>query len=211
MKIFLSVGHSRLKNGNYTSADGKKYGGCNEYIYNKNLAKKIKKKLEEYGHVVTLCICPEKKFRNATEEKNYKISRENSGNYDLSIELHLNASSSHDVGGCEVLYLSSDGKGWADTISENLGSLFKNRGSKYRDNLYFLKKTKSPAIMIESFFCDCKSDYVKANQTKVCDLICKAFKPLTLYKYTINIEPSKKKKLEAFLKENKIKYSMKEV
>ena len=37
MKIALTVGHSILKNGNYTSASGADCGGVNEYEYNKKL------------------------------------------------------------------------------------------------------------------------------------------------------------------------------
>lgn len=43
MRIALTVGHSLLKNGSYTSASGEDCGGVNEYKYNKKLMKKVKK------------------------------------------------------------------------------------------------------------------------------------------------------------------------
>ena len=163
MKIFLSVGHSQLKNGNYTSADGRKYGGCLEYTYNKKLAKKIEEILENEGHKVTLCICPEKKFSKSTEEKSYKIPIENRGDYDMAIELHLNASVGHNAEGCEVLYLSDKGKAIAKRIENKLDDIFKGRGVTLRNNLYFLKSTKAPAVMLETFFCDNPNDYKKGK------------------------------------------------
>jgi len=43
MRIALTVGHSLLKNGSYTSASGEDCGGVNEYKYNKKLDEKGKK------------------------------------------------------------------------------------------------------------------------------------------------------------------------
>ena len=56
MRIALTVGHSLLKNGSYTSASGEDCGGVNEYKYNKKLMKKVKKYLESDGHSVDLYI-----------------------------------------------------------------------------------------------------------------------------------------------------------
>ena len=69
MRIALTVGHSLLKNGSYTSASGEDCGGVNEYKYNKKLMKKVKKYLESDGHSVDLYICPEKVFTAAIMEK----------------------------------------------------------------------------------------------------------------------------------------------
>ena len=50
MRILLTVGHSKLKNGCYTSADGTEYGGGNEYVFNKSFSKYVKSALEEKGY-----------------------------------------------------------------------------------------------------------------------------------------------------------------
>ena len=50
MKILLSVGHSILKTGHCTSADGRPYGGVLEYAYNKSIAEAVKKYLQSVGH-----------------------------------------------------------------------------------------------------------------------------------------------------------------
>lgn len=162
MKIVLTVGHSLLKNGSYTSADGKKYGGCNEYKWNKAFSKQVASALRAKGHKVNRIVCPEKKFTNWTQERTYKLNLINKGNYDLVIELHLNAASP-DANGTEVLYKSDEGKKYAKKVQKQLSTVFKNRGIKKREDLYILNGTKPPAILVETFFCTSKEDYKKAK------------------------------------------------
>lgn len=174
MRIALTVGHSILSNGNCTSADGKKYGGCNEYKWCKAFSKQLSNALIKKGHKVDVIICPEKKFTSSTQEKGYKLNKINSGKYDLVIELHLNASSPS-ANGTEVLYKSSTGKIYASKIQRELSTIFNDRGIKQRTDLYILNGTKPPAILIETFFCTNKSDYKKAkgvlNRKKIAKLI----------------------------------------
>ena len=162
MKIALTVGHSLLKNGNYTSADGKKYGGCNEYKWCKAFSKQVASAIRKNAHTVKRIVCPEKKFTSSIQEKAYKLNIINSGNYDLVIELHLNAASPS-AKGTEVLYKSSAGKKYAEKVQKQLASVFTDRGIKLRDDLYMLNGTKPPAILIETFFCTNKGDYKKAK------------------------------------------------
>lgn len=174
MKIALTVGHSRLKNGCYTSADGKKYGGCNEYRWCRAFSKQVKTHLTKSGHKVDRILCPEKKFTSSSQEKDYKLNLINKGQYDLVIELHLNAASPA-AEGTEVLYKSAAGKKYAAAVQKQLSSVFRNRGIVQRDNLYILNQTKPPAILIETFFCTSKSDYKKGkgltNRKKLAKLI----------------------------------------
>lgn len=171
MKIALSVGHSILKNGNITSANG----FVNEYKYNKDLANYLVKYLKELDCDVDLIICPEKKFTKASEESTYKLNRINKAEkYDLVVELHLNASSPL-ANGTEVLYVSETGRFYAEKIQLKLSSIFKNRGIKKRNDLYMLTKTKPVAIIIESFFCTNKDDCKKGeDKDKIARLIAEA-------------------------------------
>lgn len=179
MKIALTVGHSLLKNGCYTSADGKKYGGCNEYKWCKAFSRQVKKELEKKGYTVDRIVCPEKKFTSSTQEKTFKLNKINGGKYDLVIELHLNAASPG-AEGTEVLYKSNTGKKYASSVQRQLSSVFKNRGVKQRNDLYILNGTTPPAILIETFFCTSKSDYKKAkgltNRTKLAKLVANGVK-----------------------------------
>lgn len=158
MKIALTVGHSILKNGNITSADGTKFGGVSEYKYNKALAPYVAKYLRELGHTVDVIICPEKQFTVSTEEKAYKLNIVNDGTYELVVELHLNASEKSNAKGVEAMYKSPAGKVYADRVQTKLSTLFNNRGVLYKDNLYMLNATKPVAIMLETFFCTNKDE-----------------------------------------------------
>lgn len=176
MKIAVIVGHSLLKNGSYTSADGKRYGGCNEYKWNRAFSKQLVSALKANGHKVKRIICPEKKFTSAAQEKSYKLNLVNSGGYDLIIELHLNAASAN-AKGTEVLYKSDAGKKYAHKIQKQLSTVFTNRGIKKRDDLYMLNSTKPTALILETFFCTNKSDYKKgkglAKRKKLAGLVAK--------------------------------------
>ena len=57
MKTVLTVGHSILKTGNCTSADGRPYGGVLEYAYNKNIVNRVAEYLRGVGHKVDVLIC----------------------------------------------------------------------------------------------------------------------------------------------------------
>ena len=154
MKIAITVGHSILKSGLCTSANGL----VNEYQYCKMLADFLAKKLRAAGCTVDIIICPEKQFTKYTEEKSYKLTRINGKKYDLCIELHLN-SYNGSAKGTEVLYCSNTGKMYAQRVVNKLGTVFTSRGVKDRPDLYMLNSTDCPAIMIETFFCDNKNDY----------------------------------------------------
>ncbi|EML0354996.1 TPA: N-acetylmuramoyl-L-alanine amidase [Clostridioides difficile] len=168
MKICITVGHSILKSGACTSADGV----VNEYQYNKSLAPVLADRFKKEGHKADVIICPEKQFKTKDEEKTYKIPRVNSGGYDLLIELHLNSSG---VGafGTELFYYSEKGKEYAQRVVDKLSKPFirkkgdkevGNRGAKLDKSLYILNSSKPTAILIESFFCDNKEDYEKAKK-----------------------------------------------
>lgn len=171
MKIILTVGHSILKTGNCTSADGRPYGGVLEYAYNKNIVNRVADYLRNVGHKVDVLVCPELQFSRSTDEKSYKLQRVNSSGYDLVAELHLNASALHNARGCEVLYKTEKGKKIAQQIQARLATVFRNRGIQKRDNLYMLNSTKPPAVMLETFFCDSSVDCTLAEKTDVARLI----------------------------------------
>lgn len=163
MKYFICVGHANYGGGVYSSADGRKQGGCNEYLYNKELAPLICKWLEKAGHKAVLCIAPEGKLHSLNEEINYFISEEHKDNYDLSVQLHLNAfnGSAH---GTEVYAYNAEGLKVAERICKKLATVWTDRGAQIKTGLYWTRKTKAKAVLIESFFCDSKADYQKAKK-----------------------------------------------
>lgn len=163
MNFFICVGHANYGNGVISSADGTGYGGVNEYKYNKELAPYVVEWLKKAGHKATLCIAPEGQLHSLNDEINYFIGEEGKQNYDLSVQLHLNAfnGSAH---GCEAYAYNEAGKEVAARICEKLGTIWDNRGPQIKTGLYWTRKTKAKAVLIESFFCDSKSDYEKAKE-----------------------------------------------
>ena len=173
MRILLTVGHSKLKNGSITSADGTKFGGGNEYTYCKSLSKYVEKYLEANGHEVDRVVCPEGKFTKSTDERTYKLAIEHATCYDLVIELHLNAAVRKTTEGCMVLYKSTKGKKYATKVQKQLAKVFKDKGIVKRNDLYMLNQTKAPAIILETFFCTNPKEwgYAVENKAKIAKLI----------------------------------------
>lgn len=161
MKIFLCTGHADYGNGIISSADGSAKGGCNEFLYNKELIKSLARWLELGGCDVNVCVPPTGQLHCLNDEVNYYIGNENKADYDLSIQLHLNSFNGI-ANGCEVWYYSD--KETSDRIVNKLGTIWNNRGSKKSTSLYWLKKTKAKALLIESFFCDNSTDYKLAKK-----------------------------------------------
>lgn len=168
MKIAITVGHSILKNGNCTSAGGY----VQEYKYCKELAPLIANYLKQEKHTVDVIVCPERQFNKAYEEKTYKISKINRRGYDLLVELHLNAFNGS-AKGTEVLYFSDRGKTYAQRVNDKLDDIFTDRGIKKRTDLYILRDTDCPAILVEAFFCDNKEDYQKSDEMHEKQLIAR--------------------------------------
>ena len=162
MKIYVCTGHANYGN-MISSADGSSVGGCNEYNYNRDLLPYIKKWCEVVG-IECYTDTPEVgKLHSLEDEINYYISHANAKDYDLVIQLHLNACNEQ-AKGCEIWYYPSSvaGKKYANNVCEKLATVWKNRGIKESKSFYWLRKTISPAILIESFFCDNASDYLTA-------------------------------------------------
>lgn len=162
MKIYVCTGHANYGN-MISSADGTSVGGCNEYNYNRDLLPYIKKWCEKVG-IECYTDTPEVgKLHSLEDEINYYISHANAKDYDLVVQLHLNACNEK-AKGCEVWYYPSSAMGmqYANSVCNKLGTIWKSRGIKESKTLYWLRKTFAPSILIESFFCDTASDYLTA-------------------------------------------------
>ena len=162
MKIYVCTGHADYSN-MISSADGTAVGGCNEYNYNKELLPYIKKWCEKVG-IECYTDTPEiGKLHSLEDEINYYISHANAKDYDLVVQLHLNACNEK-AKGCEVWYYPSSAMGmqYANSVCNKLGTVWTNRGVKESKTLYWLIKTSAPSILIESFFCDNRNDYLTA-------------------------------------------------
>ncbi|MFD3158686.1 N-acetylmuramoyl-L-alanine amidase (plasmid) [Haloimpatiens sp. FM7330] len=164
MKIAVDFGHGVEK-------DRGASGHLNEEKVIREYGPLVIEKLRTLGHTV-YNVTP-KTASTLSESLSKRCEKANSLNVDLFISCHVNAfnENSH---GCEVLYVSQKGKIYAQKIVDKISELgFTNRGAKRRMDLYVLKHTLAPAVLIEPFFCTCKSDCDLYNAEKLANAIVK--------------------------------------
>lgn len=131
-----------------------------------NEDRKVKNKVIELlranGHTVYDCTDDNGKDQNS----NLKaiVNKCNDHKVDLDISIHLNAGGGT---GTEVYVYSdnSKAKDEAERIAKNISNTLgiRNRGVKTSTKLYVLRKTNSPALLVECCFVDNAIDKVKWN------------------------------------------------
>ena len=166
MKVLICSGHT-LK-GVGTGATGY----INESEENRILSKIVVKYLEYAGHEVDYY-----EVNEATDYLQKQVAKANSKDYDLVVQIHFNAFKLTDKSmGTETLYLSESGKVWAEKVNDKLSTVFKSRGVKKAEGLYWLKNSKPIAILIETCFVDSKhdTDTYKVNKEHIGKLIAEA-------------------------------------
>ncbi|HSQ90164.1 N-acetylmuramoyl-L-alanine amidase [Romboutsia sp.] len=163
LRIHISAGHTLEGKG--TGSEGY----INESKENRILAKKVVAILKTQGHYVT--------YGEVDKSASYlkeQVTLANKEDYDVVVQIHFNAfkDTSKEMG-TEVWYCSDRGIKYAKNVCDELKTLYYDRGVKKQPNFYWLKNTKSPAILIETCFVDSKADTdkYKANIDKTATLI----------------------------------------
>lgn len=142
--------------------------GASSYLNEVTEDRKIKDKVISYlkmeGH--TVYDCTDDSGKTPGDCLKNIVEKCNKHTVDLDVSIHLNASTKDTgngkVKGTEVFIYSSSSKAKsaATRICEEMETLgFTNRGVKTGSNLYVLKNTVSPALLIEVCFVDDKDDY----------------------------------------------------
>lgn len=172
MRINVHAGHN---------PDGKTACGAIGFIQESTEARKVKNEvislLRQQGHTVYDCTCD-----NGTDKDDIlvKIVKAcNAHNADLDVSIHFNSCVKDLKGdgkttGTEVfLYnASSKAKTYAEKVCAAIAGLgFRNRGIRYNPNLYVLKKTTAPAMLIECCFVDDKDDVQLYSYQKMAEAI----------------------------------------
>lgn len=158
MKINVHGGHSL------------KCRGASGYLDEVNEDRKVKNKvielLKNNGHTVYDCTDD----NGASQNANLKaiVNKCNAHSVDLDVSIHLNASPGGT--GTEVYVYSdaSKAKPYAERIVKNISNALgiKNRGVKVQKNLYVLRKTNAPSLLVECCFADSKNDAEHWNADK---------------------------------------------
>lgn len=188
MRINVHAGHN---------PDGKTACGAVGIIRESTEARRVKDKviaiLKAQGHTVYDCTVD-----NGTSKNDvlYKIvSKCNAHTADLDVSIHFNSGAGDRNGnerttGTEVLIYSSGSraKPYAESIVNAISELgFQNRGVKIRPDLYILRKTKAPALLVECCFVDDKDDAALYDADKMASAIVKG---ITGQDYAGRTEPT---------------------
>lgn len=94
---------------------------------------------------------------------------------DLNLSIHLNAGGGNGVE-CWAYPGSAKATPYAAAICRRMSELvgFNNRGVKTSKNLYVLKRTKAPTVLVECGFVDSELDYKLFNVNTIAEAIAKA-------------------------------------
>ena len=156
MNICIVAGHTTSGKG--TGA----VGYIDESTENRILGKLVAEYINKAGHN-----CDYYEVNKSDTYLQEQVGYANKKIYDIVAQIHFNANKTTlSPMGTETLYKSSKGKTIAERVDNKLGLLYKQRGAKLRNDLYWLNNTKSPAILIETCFVDSKADTDKYINNK---------------------------------------------
>lgn len=139
-------------------------GLLNESKENRLVGDKVIGKLRALGHTVIDCSCDS--ASDVNEQLAAIVNKANAQKLDLFLSLHLNAGGGT---GAEIYTTNTSGakqeaKKLIDTYCNKTG--FKNRGHKYKE-LYVLRHTNAPAMLLEMCFVDTENDFKRWNNLVV--------------------------------------------
>lgn len=171
MRINIHAGHN---------PDGMTACGAIGYIKESTEARAVKdrimKRLTAMGHDVYDCTCRNGSSQNDVLRK--IVAACNVHEVDLDISIHFNAGGNRENDGnttgteAYVHSKTSAAAPYARKVVDRIGALgFRNRGIEQNPNLYVLRHTKSPAMLIECCFVDDPDDVALYNADRMADAI----------------------------------------
>ena len=139
-------------------------GLLNESKENRQVGDKVIQKLRALGHTVIDCSC--NSASSVNEQLAAIVNKANAQKLDLFLSLHLNAGGGT---GAEIYTTNTSGakeeaKKLIETYCKRTG--FRNRGHKYKE-LYVIRHTNAPAMLLEMCFVDTESDFKRWNNLGV--------------------------------------------
>lgn len=145
-KVFLSAGHGG-------GDPGAVANGLKEKDVNLNILLACKEVLENHG-VEVVC----SRIKDEYDPVSQEVSEANKSGADIVVSFHNNAGGGD---GFECFYYptSSESKKLAQLCEKHVKALGQNsRGVKDGSKSYFVRNTKAPAVLTESFFLDNSKD-----------------------------------------------------
>lgn len=164
-KYNVHAGHCPQGKGAYGAV-----GLLQESVENRKVKNRLIQNMKNGGCTVYDCTDD----TNCSESQNLQriVAKCNAHSVDLDISIHLNAGGGT---GVEVWIYSDKVKAQAEKICAEVSKALgiANRGVKYSQNLYVLKHTASPAVLVECCFVDNQTDYNHWDANKCADAIYK--------------------------------------
>ena len=144
----------------------------NELTEDRKVKNEIIRLLKAQGHTVYDCTDDSGTTQNANLSN--IVKKCNAHAVDLDISIHLNAGGGNGVE--TYIYPNSSAKDEATRICSKVSSALgiKNRGVKNGSNLYVVRSTNSPAILVECCFVDSKEDAERWDANKCAKAIVEA-------------------------------------
>ena len=183
--VCIDPGHSWAKD---TGGDP---GACNgeykESVAALEISYLLKEELERKG--IKAILTREGGFNGMKLSQRTDFSNKNNAN--LFVSIHLNSADNKQAHGIETLrfgIVSDTTIRLADNVQEELilATKARDRGVKIRNDLYVLKHTKCPAVLVETGFIsndkECQKLFDQSYQLDIADAICRG-----IY-YTLNKE-----------------------
>jgi N-acetylmuramoyl-L-alanine amidase len=126
-------------------------------------------KLKALGHQVV--DCKPSSAGSVTSSLQQRCDKANSNRVDTFVSIHFNKFNKQ-ANGVEIFAASDAGRRIAKPILDNIVKLgFFNRGVKDGSNLYVIRYTNMPAILVECCFCDSQKDMSLYNPDALSDAI----------------------------------------
>ena len=163
MRIIINAGHTKIGKG----VGAYKY--LNESREARRIAYHLLYLLTSTNHEVIPAI-----YDVSSDNLKEAVALSNNKNADLFVSIHLNAGGGE---GVECYTWKGEKTKVATNICSNIAALgYKNRGIKNGSNLYVIKQTKAPAVLVECCFVDNQKDKEKYNAYKIAEAIYNAIK-----------------------------------
>lgn len=151
-------------------------GFINESDETRNVGYKVMDCLRSKG--VTVIDCTDDRSASVSENLKKIVDMANSKPLDLFVSIHFNSGGGK---GCEVFTYGGKKLEAAQRICDNMAKLgFVNRGIKDGSNLYVVRKSNAPAMLVEVCFVDTKTDvdlYKKLGVEEIARAICNGIEP----------------------------------
>lgn len=178
MLIAIDAGHNAYPDTGAT-------GLVQEDVWTKELAAKVISKLNNLGYQ-TVDVTPYgQRFNSVTASLEYRVNKANNTKADIYAALHFNVTPGGT--GTEIYAISDSGRAIANKILPEICNAFGyyNRGVK-QDNLFVLKYTDMPAVLVEGCFIDNTNDVGKYDVNKMANAIVKGITGQTIQPQPIN-------------------------